>query len=113
MEEEGIIQAYKPLLNVSKLRKNRHIIMLKLNYKNQEQEQKLFKYLKSMPYIRYIAKGIGRWGLTITIHQENMEQFNQTINQLRENFKDTIIMLESTAILKVYKCNFFTQNIKS
>lgn len=113
MEKTGVIQSYKPLLNVSKLKKNRHIIMLKLNYKNQEQEQKLFKYLKSMPYIRYIAKGIGRWGLTITIHQENMEQFNQTINQLKENFKDTIIMLESTAILKVYKCNFFTQNIKS
>lgn len=110
MEKTGVIQAYKPLISASKIGRNRHLVMLKLNYKNKEQEQKLLNYLKELPYTKFIAKGIGRWDFTVTIHEKDMKQFDQIINQLRENFKD-ISMFESTAILRIYKNHYFPQTL--
>lgn len=111
MEKEGIIQAYKPLVSATKIGMNRHIIMLKLSYTDKEQEKELLNYLRNLPYTKYVAKGIGRWDFTVTIHEEDIRQFNQIINQLRENFKETINMFESTAIIRIYKNRYFPQTI--
>jgi len=111
MEEQGVIQAYKPMLNVQNIGRNTHIIMLKLNYKTQEQEKQLLNHIRSMPCTKYVEKGIGRWDLAVAIQQKDMEHFNQIINELREKFKTTINTFETMLILKEYKCHFIPKNI--
>ncbi|MBL7100786.1 MAG: Lrp/AsnC family transcriptional regulator [Nanoarchaeota archaeon] len=110
LEKEGVIQAYKPMLNVQKLGRHTHIILLKINYKNQEQEKELLDHIQSLKCTKYIEKGIGRWDLAVALHQKNMAHFNQIINNLREKFKQTINMFETMLILKEYKCHFIPKH---
>ncbi len=111
MEESGLIQAYRPLLDLNKLGYEWFVVFLNLKNLNQKEEKEFTIFLKSMDYINYIVKGIGEWNLIIELHTKNINHFNEIMGYIIEKYPNIIKNYEYSYIQNEYKCNFFPQAI--
>lgn len=111
MVNSGLIQAYRPLLNLEKLDYDWFAVFLNFKNINQEEEVKFINFLKSIPFVNFIIKGIGKWSLLLELHTEGMTHFNELINKMTDKFSNVIKSYEYTHVLKEHKCNFFPQGV--
>ena len=84
-----------------------------MNFKNiNEEEEAIFiNFLKSIPFVNFIVKGIGKWSLILEIHTKGRNHFNELINNMVDKFSNVIKSYEFTHVLEEHKCNYFPQGI--
>lgn len=111
LEEIGLIQAYIPIVDTKKLGYECFAVLLNLKNIDSKEEIEFFNFLKSIPFITYIAKGIGRWNLIFDLYAKDMEHFNEIKYKIIDKFPKIIKNYDYIYLAKEYKCNYFPQSI--
>lgn len=111
MQQMGYIAAFTIQMDVSKLGYGWHYVFFKLKYANESNEKEFLKYIKSLPWVFYVIKGVGNYNLTLELHARDLEHYHQIISDIKERYKDLIKKMWAFQILKEHKCDFFPANI--
>ncbi|MBS3123483.1 Lrp/AsnC family transcriptional regulator [Candidatus Woesearchaeota archaeon] len=75
-----------------------------LHLRTKNIDENSFKhYLRQEPKIVWLSKCLGKWNYQLSIFAENNTQFNEVVQHLQQQFHDSIIAYETSAILKQYK----------
>lgn len=113
MEKFELIQAYKPLIDVSKLGIHWHILLIQFNYCSQKSKEEFILFLKSMPETFYIVRGVGNWNLMVEFHTKNIEEFEKARSKINYKFEKIIRDERVMQILIEHKCTFFPGQISA
>lgn len=99
LEKRGIINAYRIDLNLKKLGMEFCKAFVYLYQKTEEKERQLISYCKMHPNITAIIQCIARWDFEIECEVENVHQFNEIMNEIRNKF-DFVRNFETVIITK-------------
>lgn len=103
LEKKGIINAYRIDINLKKLGMEYCKAFVYLYQKTEEKEKQLISYCKMHPNITSIVQCIARWDFEIEVEVENVHQFNEIMNEIRNKFDfvrnfETVIFTKETGI---------------
>jgi len=107
LERSGVIQAYKPLIDVSKAGYRWHIILLQLNYCSENEKKQFIEYLKNLEQVFYIVKGVGNWSLMVEFHTKEIDEFNQLQDTINAKYEKLISTESVMQVTKEHKCVFY------
>lgn len=109
LESSGIIQAYKPQIDVIKIGYMWYMMLIKFNYCSETKQKEFIDFLKRQKQVFYIVKGVGNWGLTIDLHIKNIEEFDEIHSLISSKFEKIIRDERIIQILKEHKCIFLPE----
>lgn len=107
LERDKVIQGFKPLLDVSKLGYLWHLTFLRLKASTEEQKQELIAYLKELPQVFYVVRGVGSWNLTIEFQTKNLEELERIKDEIARKFSQLIADEQSVQLIQEHKCTYF------
>jgi DNA-binding Lrp family transcriptional regulator len=109
MENAGIIQAYKPLIDTIKLGYLWNIMLIKFNYCSEEKQKEFIDFLKNLKQVFYIVKGVGNWSLMVEFHTKDTEEFDNIHGIISSKFEKIIRDERIIQVLKEHKCIFLPE----
>jgi DNA-binding Lrp family transcriptional regulator len=90
LRNKGIIQGYRPYIDLTKLGFQRFKVILLLKDLTQQKMMKLIEFLRCEPYVVYVTEAVGHSDLEFEIDVENSSQLHEFMNQIRVEFADTL-----------------------
>jgi len=90
LEQQKIIRGYSINFDYKKMNCNRHYILIKNTFENEEEEHELIKYIRSNDNIIEYTKTFGSWDSILTIETLDINNFKKTLYELKENFSKNI-----------------------
>ncbi len=99
LEKNGTINAYRVGLNLNLLGKEFCKAFIYLHQKTEEKENKLIEYCKAHPNVTAFIQCIGSWDFEIEFEVDNVDQFHQTMKEIRNKF-DFVKSYESVTIIR-------------
>ncbi len=112
LEKEKVTQGYKPLVNVSKLGHLWHVMFLRLKSCPIEEKEKMIDFLKSMPEVCYVVRGVGNCNLMVEFHTEDVEEFEKVKDRISIEFNKLIAYERSVLVTEEHKCTYFPGSLK-
>ena len=104
MKKSGVIRFFSTTLNPEKMGYPiSSFVNFELYNLTKQEEKKFIAFLKSHPYVVYVAKTTGRWDTTTQIVAKNLEQFDSTISEIRMKFPKIIKDYNTASIIKEIK----------
>lgn len=107
MEKQGIIQGYKPLINIENISYSGYKALIKFQNITEQKEKEIFNYLKPNVNIVGAIKLVGLWDFELEFEVENKEQMLKITRDFRDKFKDVIKEFEVIPLFHEYRYNFF------
>jgi DNA-binding Lrp family transcriptional regulator len=107
LEKSGLIQAYKPLLDVEKAGYSWHLMLFQFNYFSDKEMQELMSFLRSQQQVFYIVKGVGNWSLMVEFHTKTLEEFSAINEKINNKFEKIISNEAVMQVTKEHKCVFY------
>jgi DNA-binding Lrp family transcriptional regulator len=111
LEKSGIIQAYKPLIDVSKFGYSWHLMLIQFKYCQDKEKKEFIEFLKSLPEVFYIVQGVGNWSLMVEFHIKELDDLNRVHNKIASKFEDIIQDERIIQVMKEHKCTFYPENL--
>ncbi|MBP7708271.1 Lrp/AsnC family transcriptional regulator [Candidatus Pacearchaeota archaeon] len=111
LKEQGIITNFVPVFNYDALDYNLHAALLKIHPLDKEQDAKLSQFLVNNPNTLWAVKTLGKYNLLVYFLVKNMEEFQETILQLRSLFPKKITNYETLIGYEEYKYIHFPKEI--
>jgi len=96
MEERGIIQRYQVEIDFQKLGMEFYKTFIYLEGLSPKMQKRIDEMSRRHPYIINCVKVIAPWTMELEIMVENYAKYNEVINQIRREFADVLINVEST-----------------
>ncbi|MBT5022847.1 AsnC family transcriptional regulator [Candidatus Woesearchaeota archaeon] len=103
----GVINNFRLVIDYDKLGINFYKTFFYLKNPDEKKVQQLLRKLNIHPNVIHNLKVIGDWDLEPEFEFENKEEFQKTIQELMNEFSDTIQRISVINILKEYKYTFF------
>ncbi|MBI4447991.1 Lrp/AsnC family transcriptional regulator [Candidatus Woesearchaeota archaeon] len=100
LEQQGVIQGYRTLVDLSKFGYNSYHIFLTLNKPKKEIEEKLIKQFTTYPFVRAVIKFSGQYDFEIAIAAKSLQEFDKILNQI---INDSSAYLQDYEILIITK----------
>ena len=95
LEEKGVIQGYWVDMDYTALGMEFYKAFLYLEGLTPAMEKRLYDMARRHPNILTFIKTIAPWAVELEIMAENYAQYNEVINQIRREFADVLINVES------------------
>jgi len=111
LEKSGIIQAYKPLIDIKNIGYLWHIMLIQFHYCQEKRKQEFITFLKNQPQVFYIVNGVGNWGLMVEFHTKDFDELSNIQNLIRSKFEEIIRDERTMQVLKEHKCVFFPEQL--
>jgi len=86
---EKVVNSYRIILDVNKLGYYHYTILLKTNFSKKQQDH-LIDWCAAQREIMFMSKRIGEYNFGINIAIENLDQLNDFISKLKDEFGDTM-----------------------
>jgi DNA-binding Lrp family transcriptional regulator len=106
LKKNGIIQGFKPLLNIPKFNVLWHIVLLNLKYATKEQLKRINNFVKNRKEVFYVVWGVGSWQMMIETHTKTHDEFDLFYADLRKEFEEIISFDSSLLVSEEIKCHF-------
>src|SRR3989344_375252 len=106
MENVGIIQAYKPLLDHTKIGYIWDIMLIQYSNCSKQKKEEFIKFLKDLKQVFYLVKGVGNWNLMIEFHTKEPQELDNIRTTISTKFKSIIRGEKIIQITKEHKCIF-------
>jgi Lrp/AsnC family leucine-responsive transcriptional regulator len=106
MIKNKIILGFKPQLNISKLGYQWHLLLLKLKIVEDKRKEEFLEFCKSHKDIYYITNTIGDYSIMIDIHVQNINEYRETLLDIKDKFSDLIRDYESIIVFEEYKISY-------
>lgn len=107
LESSGIIEGYKPKIDVHKVGYQWHLLLLSLQPAPDRRRDAFFSFCKQNDNVYYVTRTIGAYSLMLDVHVRNTEEFKEVLLQLKEHFSDLIARYESVVIFDEHKIEYF------
>lgn len=107
LEKRGIINGFITFTRCQSYGYQNFLIHISLKNLTKNNENKLYAFCNQNPNIVYMIKTIGKWDYEISVEVQNQEKFQEVFTELRENFSDILINMESVIIFKDLKYNLY------
>lgn len=104
MEQQGLIEAYRPIIDHNRLGLTYYKIFISLNNANKEQRARIIAYIKEQPIVIYWVEGIGLPAdLDIELMVASNQQLFSFIEELRFRFLaigeyETVIFMDTLKV---------------
>ncbi len=102
MEERGIIQGYQVDLDYQKLGMEFYKTFLYFEGLSPQTQKRVYELARRHPNVVHLVKTIAPWSVEMEIMVENYNKYNEIINQIRREFADVLINVESTNLGQDY-----------
>lgn len=100
MVQLGVIKHFIPYASLSFLGYQWHMLFLRTKNLNQTS---FYQYLRQHPNTVWVSKRLGKWNYNVSIFVKNNTEFNQVVQELQQQFHDSIIDYDSAIVFKQYK----------
>ncbi len=107
----GIIEGFKPKLNINKLCYQWHLLLIKLGISNEDRKKALTEFCKVHKGIYYMTSTIGDYNFMLDIHIKSAEELKNILTEIRDEFKDIVKTYESVMITEEYKIDYIPKGI--
>lgn len=111
LEKSGLIQGYKPVLDMSKLDYRWFLVFLQLRHVKEEERKKFISYLKTIPQMFFIVSGVGNWMMHLEFYLNSKEDIEEVMSEILKNYPKIIKDFKIVKIRKEHKCVFFPMHI--
>lgn len=103
-----IIMAFKPLIDMTKLGYQWHLVLFKLKYVDPHTRQQFMEFLKTLPQTFFVVHGFGNWDMQAEFYCKDDHDYNQVMNTIfPDKFHNIIKNQHEIRILKEHKCNWY------
>jgi len=103
-----IIMGFKPLLDMSKLNRNWHLVLFKLKYVDAVTKKQFMEFLKTIPQTFFVVHGFGNWDMQAEFYCKDDREYNQVMNRIfPEKYHNIIKSQTELRILKEHKCVWY------
>lgn len=107
LEKEKVIQAYKPLVNVSKLGYLWNVMFLRLKSSDEAQKEKMVSFLKTLPEVFYVVRGVGNCNLMVEFQTNTLDEFEKAKDVISMQFSSMIADEKTVQLTEEHKCTYF------
>ena len=101
LAKAGVIQGYRALVDITRLKYMNVHIFLQLNQPDPEAEKKLVRIFKSYPFVRAIIKFNGKYDFELALIAKSIEELDEIISK---------IILDCGKALQHYELLFITKS---
>ncbi len=98
--------SFRVLINFNKLGYYTYVVMLKIRKATKQDEEKLVSWCAINQSVLYCSKRVGYYDFTINIAIKSIEELNNFITQLREEFSEVIDSYETILNSDILKLNY-------
>jgi len=109
--KNGIIEGFKPKLDINKLGYQWHLLLIKLNNMNEERKKELFEFCRFHEDIYYMTSTIGDYNLMLDVHIKSAEKLKGILTELKDKFHDVVKTYESVMISEEHKIDYIPKGI--
>lgn len=111
MMKSGLIQHFRPNMFTEKLGLHWYIVKIKLSQRSDEKINSLINRLKSFKQTNHIMLGFGAADIIFYTQVKIVQELQDIMYMLREDFSDEIKSIEFDNTLKDYKWDFFPKGL--
>lgn len=111
LEKSGLIQGYKPVIDMSKLDFRWFLVFLQLKHVKEEEKKKFITYLKTVPQMFFIVSGVGNWMMHLEFYLNQSEDIEEVMSEILKRYPKIVKDFTSVKIRKEHKCVFFPMHI--
>ncbi|MBI5065014.1 Lrp/AsnC family transcriptional regulator [Candidatus Woesearchaeota archaeon] len=98
--------SFRVLINFNKLGYHTYVVMLKIRKATKQDEEKLVSWCAMNQAVLYCSKRVGYYDFTINIAIKSIEELNNFISNLREEFSEVIDSYETILNSDILKLNY-------
>lgn len=110
LEKHQYLQGYRPVVNFAALGLTINTLLLKINL-GERNSKELEQYLSSHGSILWATRVFGYYNYLIYVVTQNLEEFHEVINGVKERFDDVIKTYEILFAFEELKYNFMAQSL--
>mgnify|MGYP001614723318 CR=1 FL=1 len=107
----GIIEGFKPKLNISKLGYQWHLLLIKLSLSNEDRKKALIEFCKVHKNIYYMTSTIGDYNFMLDVHIKSADELKVILTEIRDKFQDIVKTYESVMITNEFKIDYIPKGI--
>jgi DNA-binding Lrp family transcriptional regulator len=107
LEKEKVVQGYKPLVNVAKLGYLWDVMFFRLKTATEEQKEEMIVFLKTLPEVFYVVRGVGNCNLMVEFQTKTLEEFEKVKDLITTKFSHLIADEKTVQLTEEHKCTYF------
>jgi DNA-binding Lrp family transcriptional regulator len=107
LEERGVIQGYRVLIDLGKIRKRYYKALITLRSVDEKTEKRIYQFCASNPRITYLVEVMGEWDIELEAEVDDEEEFRAIMMSFRDQFGEKIQDYEILHVYKEHKMNYF------
>jgi DNA-binding Lrp family transcriptional regulator len=100
LKKDGLIQGFRPKINVHKLGMQWHLLLIKFNSVSEKRTRGFIDYCKKNKNIYYVTNTVGLYNVMLDVHVKNTEEFRDFLFDLKNSFGDVILLYESMVVFE-------------
>ncbi len=112
LEKDKLIQGYRPLLDVAKLGYLWNVMFLRLKSSSEEQRKDMADYLKSLPEVFYVVRGVGNCNLMVEFQTKTSDEFEKVKELISKQFSNLIADEKTVQLTEEHKCTYFPGSLE-
>jgi HAD superfamily hydrolase (TIGR01509 family) len=109
--KNGVIEGFKPKLNIAKLGYQWHLLLIRLGPHSEERKKELIEFCRANRDIYYLTSTIGDYNLMLDVHIKSAEELKEILAGLKGRFQDVIKTYESVMITEEHKIDYIPRGI--
>ena len=98
--KSGIIQGFRPKIDVQKLGIQWHLLLIKFDSVSKERMRAFLEYCKQHKSVYYVTITVGKYNVMLDVHVKSTEEFRDFLFDIKDGFKDILLLYESLFIFK-------------
>ena len=107
----GIIEGFRPKLNINKLGYQWHLLLIKLDFTSEEERKKLIDFCKYYKNTYYVTSTIGDYNLMLDLHIKSADEIIGIKKELQTKFPNLIKAYESVMVAEEFKIDYIPKGI--
>jgi DNA-binding Lrp family transcriptional regulator len=107
LKEKNIIEGFFTFIRCQKYGYQNYLIHVSLKNLTKQNENKFYGFCKQHQNITYLIKTVGKWDYEISVEVLDQQKFQEVFTELREQFSDIIVNMESIILFQDLKYNLY------
>lgn len=107
LKEKKTIEGFFTFIRCQKYGYQNYLIHVSLKNLTKQNENKFYGFCKQHPNITYLIKTVGKWDYEINVEVPDQQKFQEVFTELREQFSEIIVNMESVILFKDLKYNLY------
>tara|TARA_Y100000310_G_scaffold337764_1_gene425692 strand:+ start:705 stop:1691 length:987 start_codon:yes stop_codon:yes gene_type:complete len=107
LKERNIIEGFFTVIRCQSYNYQNYLIHASLKNLTKQNENKFYGFCKQHPNITYLIKTVGKWDYEISVEVPDQQKFQEVLTELREQFSEIILNMESVILFKDLKYNLY------